>query len=82
MQPKSLHYQEVTTSSDDRGTVAFDNDCRRYTTLLKKDHISTILHECFKDFTDHMNGLFQPDDLIKMVANLPDIYQIFYQLES
>ena len=33
---KNLHYQEVTTSSDVRGTVAFDNDCRRYTTLLKK----------------------------------------------
>ena len=36
------NYQEVTTPSDGRGSLAFanDNDCRRYTTLLQKDHVS------------------------------------------
>ena len=39
------NYQEVTTPSDGRGSLAFanDNDCRRYTTLLQKDHVSVIL---------------------------------------
>ena len=38
------NYQEVTTPSDGRGSLAFaiDNDCRRYTTLLQKDHVSVI----------------------------------------
>ena len=44
------NYQEVRTSSDGRLSVAFanDNDCRRYTTLLKRDHISLIFKKnCF-----------------------------------